>query len=65
MRLTARGHETAGEIRHGSAERDKSLKGKPWTWQRDETSPQRLEAEKTLEAVRNGEEGTYFGVGIP
>jgi len=50
MRPTARGHESAGESRYGSAERDKPLKGKPWTWQRGETNPQRLEAEQTLES---------------
>jgi len=54
----ARGHESAGETRYGSAVRDNPLKGKPWTWQRDETSPRRLVAEQTLVAVRNGEEGT-------
>jgi hypothetical protein len=48
----------AGETRYGSVVRDKPLKGKPWTWQRDETSPQRLEAEQTLEDARNVEEGT-------
>jgi len=31
---------TAGETRCGSVGRDKPLKGEPWTWQRDETSPQ-------------------------
>jgi len=39
-------------------EREKPLKGKPWTWLRGETNPRRLEAEETLEVVRNGEEGT-------
>jgi len=58
MRSTARGHDSAGETRYGSAVRDNPLKGKPWTWQRDETSPQRLEAEQALEDVRNVEEGT-------
>jgi hypothetical protein len=38
--------------------REKPLKGKPWTWQRDETSPQRLEAEQAVEGVRNAEDGT-------
>jgi len=55
---TARGHESAGETRYGSIERDKPLEGKPWTWLRDETSPQRLVAEETVEGVRNAEDGT-------
>jgi hypothetical protein len=58
MRSTTRGHDSAGETRYGSAVRDNPLKGKPWTWQRGETNPQRLEAEQTLEVVRNGAEGT-------
>jgi len=58
VRSTSRGHESAGETRYGSAERDNPLKGKPWTWQRGEINPQRLVAEQTLEVVRNGEEGT-------
>jgi len=37
---TARGHESAGETRYGSAVREKPLKGKPWTWLRGETNPQ-------------------------
>jgi len=44
-------------------QREKPLKGKPWTWQRDETSPQRLVAEKAVEGVRNAEDGTKFGRG--
>jgi hypothetical protein len=48
----------AGETRYGSVERDKPLKGKPWTWQRGETNPQRLVAEQTVEDVRNVEGGT-------
>ena len=55
---TAGGHDTAGETRHGSAERDKPLEGKPWTWQRDETSPRRQVAEETVEDVGNVEDGT-------
>ena len=54
----AGGHESAGETPYGSAERDKPLEGKPWTWLRGETNPRRLEAEQTLVVVRNGEEGT-------
>jgi hypothetical protein len=42
---TPGGHDSAGETRYGSAARDKPLKGKPWTWQRDETSPRRQVAE--------------------
>ena len=57
-RSTAGGHDRAGETRHGSAERDKPLEGKPWTWQRDETSPRRQVAEETVEDVRNVEDGT-------
>ena len=38
--------------------RDKPLKGKPWTWQRDETSPQRRLAEQTVEDVGNVGDGT-------
>src|SRR5512140_1740145 len=57
-RSTAGGHDAAGETRHGSAERDKPLEGKPWTWQRDETSPRRQVAEETVEDVGNVEDGT-------
>jgi hypothetical protein len=57
-RSTARGHDAAGETRHGSAERNKPLEGKPWTWQRDETSPRRQVAEQAVEDVRNVEDGT-------
>jgi hypothetical protein len=39
-------------------ERNKPLKGKPWTWLRDETSPQRLVAEQAVEDVRNVADGT-------
>jgi hypothetical protein len=39
-------------------ERDKPLEGKPWTWQRGETNPQRLVAEQAVEDVRNVEDGT-------
>jgi len=53
----------AGETRYGSVERDKPLKGKPWTWQRGETNPQRLVAEQAVEGVRNAEDGTKFGRG--
>ncbi len=55
---TARGHDSAGETRYGSAERNKPLEGKPWTWQRGETNPQRLVAEQAVEDVRNVEDGT-------
>jgi len=48
----------SGETRHGSAARDNPLKGGPWTWQRDGTSPQRQVAEQTVEDVRNVEDGT-------
>ena len=65
VRPTPGGHESAGETRYGSAARDKPLKGKPWTWQRDGTSPRRRWAEETVEDVRNVEGGTYRGVGIP
>jgi len=58
LRPTAGGHDEAGETRYGSAARDKPLKGKPWTWQRDETSPRRQVAEQTVEDVRNVEDGT-------
>jgi hypothetical protein len=57
-RGTAGGHDAAGETRYGSAERDNPLKGKPWTWQRDETSPRRQVAEQTVEDVGNVEDGT-------
>jgi len=57
LRSTARGHETAGETRNGSVERDKPLEGKPWTWLRGETNPRRLVAEQTVEDVRNVEDG--------
>jgi len=57
-RSRTRGHESAGESRYGSAERDKPLEGKPWTWQRGETNPQRLVAEQAVEDVRNVEDGT-------
>jgi len=56
----------AGETRYGSAARDNPLKGKPWTWQRDETSPRRQVAEETVEDVRNVEDGTLTaGSGFP
>jgi len=58
FRSTARGHESAGETRYGSAKRDKPLQGKPWTWLRDGTSPQRLVAEQAVEGVRNAADGT-------
>jgi hypothetical protein len=57
-RPTAGGHDRAGETRHGSAERDKPLAGKPWTWQREETSPRRQVAEETVEDVGYVEDGT-------
>jgi len=65
VRSTARGHETAGETRYGSATREKPLEGKPWTWQRGETNPQRLVAEQAVEGVRNAEDGTNYREGIP
>ena len=52
---TARGHDSAGESRYGSAGRDKPLKGKPWTWLRGETNPQgrwRSKPSRTCETSR-------------
>ena len=52
---TARGHDSAGESRYGSAERDKPLKGKPWTRLRGETNPQgrwRSKPSRTCETSR-------------
>jgi hypothetical protein len=57
-RPTAGGHEQPGETPDGSAVRDNPLKGKPWTWQRGETNPQRFLAEEAVEGVRNAEGGT-------
>ena len=57
-RPTAGGHERPEETPDGSAVRDNPLKGKPWTWQRGETNPQRFLAEQAVEGVRNAEGGT-------
>jgi len=64
-RSKARGHESAGESRYGSAERDKPLKGKPWTWLRDETSPQGWWRSKPSRACETPRTERDPGVGIP
>jgi len=62
---TARGHDSAGETRYGSAVRDKPLKGKPWTWLRDETSPQGWWRSKPSRACETPRTELEPGLGTP
>ena len=55
----------ARETGYGSAKRDNPLKGEPCTWLWGETNPQGRWWEKTVEGVRNTEDGTKFGSGTP
>jgi hypothetical protein len=54
---TSRGHAD-GDEPSGLRERNKPLKGQPWTWQRGETNPQKSVTEQAVESVRNAEDGT-------
>jgi hypothetical protein len=52
-------HEGNGGRRaRAASHQGKTLKREPWTWLRGETNPRRLAEEKTVEDVRNVEDGT-------
>jgi len=58
LRSTARGHDSAGETRYGSAERGKPLESESRTWLWGEINPRRSVEEEAVEDVRNVEDGT-------